>query len=203
MIEQAFKVIERLLFEFSWRRFLSFVLVVLFVFGGFAAFEWYTSYFTISRIQRTATALRSLQEIEKGGLRSQSAEEQTRQQLLLELRRTLYQRHVAVTAGPIELSLSWTAILKFVFGASPWVLVALSAVRAIRKREQNAWYGFGGILLTAGVFGLIGAALPTVGWPWVNLFVYPVGHFVLIIAAFIVLAYKMGKRTERVSPGAA
>ena len=77
---------------------------------------------------------------------------------------------------------------KFLAGGALWWLVALSVLRSVFRKEPSALTGFLGLLVFGAVFGAVGAAIPTFYWPWLNLVMYPLGHFVVIL----LLIYGLG-----------
>jgi hypothetical protein len=56
-----------------------------------------------------------------------------------------------------------------------------------RKKERTAVPGLVGIAMVGFFFGWVGYLLPIIFWPWFNLAIFPIGHFLLFISPFIII----------------
>ena len=179
--------------EFSWKRFRSFVIVILVIMAAFMVFDGYTSFFTMNRLNRGAEVIAKLQSVEQGGKMSpelQSSYETLRHQLTL-----------AVSAKPWAVRLSfpsfdipYSPFFKFLAGLVPFGLLSIIFVGDIFKRKQGAAAGFLGIWIVSVIFGVISLLVPTFWWPWFNLVIVPVCLFCALMIIGLIMSLEQAKK---------
>jgi hypothetical protein len=169
MIDPIIQFFEKLITQFSWRR-LIFILVVIFIsIGVLAWYETYTGHFRFNKIERTTKLLTQLTELsDKIKKENNSKLTNIFEGITNDL--NMYVNH-SVTAFSLH-----PAILKAMASAAPWILMLFGFL--LTPTPKAAIFG---ILVAAIPFTIIGAFLPNFSYPWVNYFLYPVGHFFLIV----------------------
>jgi hypothetical protein len=182
MLEPVFRTVEQLVLEFSWKRVLHVLLILMLALAILGALEWYTSYLQLMRIARSAEILATLQEIQSRGLASQSELDQTYRTLMAELEASTYSRTLSWRVPEAPTIRDFRPLWKFSAGAAPMWLIGLFTSFFIETRRE-AVVTMAAMLLVGLFFGGIGLILPTVAWPWVNLVAYPIGY-VLVLAGF-------------------
>jgi hypothetical protein len=181
--------------EFSWKRFRSFVIVILVIVGAFMLFDGYTSFFTMNRLNRAAEVISKLQSIEQGGKMSPELESSyttLRHQLAMAAASKPWTVRLSVPRFDIPQS----SLLKFTAGMVPFGLFSFVFIGDIFRREQGAAAGFLGVWIIASIFGLITFLIPIVWWPWFNLAAVPVGLFVGFIGFVVVIGIQQTKKQK-------
>ncbi len=147
MINRFFDSFEKLIDEFSWRRLFFFIVLLLTLVSVFWGFENYTGYGRLSRIERVATLLNSMQELQSKHTIEQDANlSAILNSLKRDLRDFSEKRDTSLTIGS-----GW---LKALTGASPWLLFSLLYLPKIRAGDRSDLHGLIGALVVAGFFGL-------------------------------------------------
>jgi hypothetical protein len=163
------------------------VLLAVLVFGtiacGLVGFEAYTAHFRLQRLTATAELIASLQQSEEVGLSNPSLV-RAHESLIKELDYLMPQRSGSIVSTSAPPVVAQETLWKFLAGGALWWLASLYALGAVFRREKSSLTGFVGIIIFGIAFGGIGAALPTVYWPWFNLLLYPLGHVFVVMLAF-------------------
>lgn len=186
MRETIVDAFDKLVSDFSWRRLLSLVLLIAAIVVGVVAFDRYTGYFRLQRLQRGVELLAALDEL---GARPSIMSDSVRARIHYDLLKELEE---AVRAPQLPSPLS-PPILKAIAGAAPWLLLMSAFLIAGRLGSPGAATAAVGVLLFVVVFGAIGMLIPTFVNGWVNYLLYPLLNF--IVGLSIVLWY--GRRTRR------
>ena len=140
----------------------------------FIAFERYTSYFQLSRLEKATQILERLHQIEADEKLSKEEDLQSiHSKLVSELNLTISRRE-------ISFSLDYR-FYKFLAGAAPWIFLSLIYIFGFRKKDADRTVGALAALFFGAVFGAIGLLIPDLFWPWLNFVIYPIGHFFLFI----------------------
>jgi hypothetical protein len=193
MLDSIVVAFEKLFVEFSWRRILHIVLLFATALSLFLLFEWYTSYFQLQRLSKSTEILARLQEIESKGFISNSELKKIHSQAVKELQASQHDRMIQLglraTPGPDFLR----ALFKWAAAASPWWLMALAAWLSLRGKKGGGPQPITAFLIIGLLLGAIGMAIPTFYWPWFNLVIYPVAHFIIIVTLIVFVASKAAK----------
>ena len=182
MLESLFQSIEKLISEFSWLRLLSFFVLFLLIFGSILIFENYTGHFQLSRIEKTAAILQSIQEIHTNQKDQDDAELSVAIAALKKEIRKFTSKQAKITIHSQE----W---LKALTGASLWLLFTLFFLLRLRNRDKSDRSGplicavF--CIFLSVMFGSIGLLLPNFDSQWMNYLLYPIAQFFLVVIVFI------------------
>jgi hypothetical protein len=183
--------------EFSWRRLIAVIVVALLIGLGFILYERYTSGFRLGRLQKQAELLVTLNQLQSGNIRSDPRLGRIYDRLVADADSAAQAKPLSITFFSFPSGLFSHALAKFLAGAAPWALVGLFFIRGILRGDKTAGSAFLGILVFIVLFGVIGAALPTWWWPWFNLWIYPIGHFIIFLAAVVFYAARSTKKRSK------
>lgn len=183
MFDRLFDSFEKLIDEFSWRRlvflFALLLIIVIVVWG----FESYTGYWRLSRIERVATLLNSIQALQSNPAIQQDPNLSA---TLAALKRDIKD----FTERRVEPPIIGSGWLKALAGASLWLLFSLLFFPKIRTGDRSELNGLIGAWVFAAIFGAIGAWLPDFAYPWINYVGYPIVSFATVIVAVMWLQSK-------------
>lgn len=178
MFDRLFDSFEKLIDEFSWRRlvflFALLLMIVIVVWG----FESYTGYGRLSRIERVATLLNSIQSLQSNPTIQQDPNLSA---TLAALKRDLKD----FTERRVEAPIIGNGWLKALAGAGPWLLFSLLFFPKIRTGDRSELNGLIGAWVFAGIFGAIGAWLPDFTYSWMNYVGYPISSFAVVMAGIM------------------
>jgi hypothetical protein len=186
MLEPAFQTLEKLFLEFSWRRLILVIFVIALATGVFIGLEKYTAYFQLARLEKATRILERLHQLKAD---ANLANEEDLQNIHSKLVSDL---NVAISDSRFSLPIDYR-LWKFLTAALPWLLFSLIYFARMRKEKQGTTAGVVAAILFGIVFGGLGLLIPEVLWPWLNLVIYPLGHFSLIMLAFMAA----GKEEQR------
>jgi hypothetical protein len=181
MLEPIFATFEKLVVDFSWRRALHVILVV--VLGSYVIYlyGWYTGYFDLNRIQKSTQILAQLQDIESKLPESSPDIRRTHQVLAEELRNLTYPRRLTWPIFHVTTMTTDQRALAFLFGIVPWSLVCWFGIKNARRTRKTSDLIAAFILFSVALFfGWLGSILPASLWPWLTLAGYPVLQFILL-----------------------
>ncbi|MBI5117446.1 hypothetical protein HZA56_13295 [Candidatus Poribacteria bacterium] len=185
MFDRLFESFEKLISEFSWRRLVFSIALLLIIVVVLWGFESYTGYGRLSRIERAAALLNSIQALQSNPTIQQDANLSATLGALKHDLRNFTERRVEV----LTLGVEW---LKALAGAAPWLLFSLLYLPAIRAGNRSDLHGLIGALILAALFGAIGAWLPDFAYSWINYAGYPIASFAAVIV--IVMWWQSRKR---------
>ncbi len=189
MLQPVFSAFEKLILEFSWRR-VVYVFTIVVVAGGLLGFgEWYTTFFRLNRLSKTAAILETLSNVSHEP--SDTIVAALKDRLVAELETTMYPRRIGLPLPTPQLGLGWSWA-KFVAGASPWLLLAFVGFRG----KQNDAGTVAAIVFVLGIgalFGWIGTLIPTIYSRWINLLLYPLLQLILILTIGIYVALRASR----------
>ncbi|SRR5712692_3742752 len=191
MVESFYKTFEEFVVEFSPRRFAAAILLAIIGLGCLAIFEWYTSYFTLGRLERATALLERLATLKSNDQVATDEKLQAiRSDITIQLRKL-------VEPAPRSVFSRRIAIWKFAAGFTPWLLFALAYLRNVRTDRSN-WNPLMGALFMGAVFGFAGLLIPSAWVTWASLISYSVGHFLLVFLA--VSVWQARKLARAVKP---
>ena len=183
MLKPLFDFLEKLVNEFSWRRLVFFVCLLVVVGGGVWIFESYTGYFRLARIEKEIALLAKMRDL--------SSDEIIRRDEGLQI---IYDNaRLDLKEFGIDRSVVNPTILKALTGAGPWLLFSLAFVSGTLRGDKTARNGLIGALIVALLVGGLGMFLPNFAWPVVNYLIIPLGSFFI----FMVIAVLWQQRKKR------
>lgn len=191
MLEPVFTALEKLVTEFSWKRFLYVSLIAMLAVVFFSSFEWYTAYFRLARLEKSVAILETLQELETNGIANNPKLSRVYGALSTELQETVYPRRLGSPDIQSRRVPRNAPLLKFLAGGALWWLIALFVPLSLADSPRSEkWTGFFGLLAFGAVFGGVGLLIPNIFWPWINLVVYPVGHILGLLFLVTLFAFR-------------
>lgn len=188
MLEPIVSFFDKLIENFSWRR-LLFLLAVLVV-GLLAlwAYESYTSTFRLARIEKQAVLLERVATV--AGLpsvRSSPALNQAAANLQNQLLSTTRSDDSSYELLP------WGK--KVLSAAAAWMIFALFILLLPETYGSSSkGSAFMGMVVVAAPFVALAAAIPTFEASWINYLGYPVGHIVLLVVLILWLQRHLRRR---------
>lgn len=181
-INPIFDFFNKLIDEFTWKRFILTMCIPCLFFLCIIAYENYTGTFRLNKIEKI---LNLIQQAEK-------------------LSPTIFQEgKPSITnafktiSSEIEMFAKGTGtafsihpnILKGLAAFTPWLFLLL-VFHLLGSEDIHRITG--GLLIFAIIFSVIGAFLPSFQLSWINYLVYPIGHVVLIFTT--IMTYQKYKR---------
>jgi hypothetical protein len=164
-------LIERLIYNFTWRRLFTFLLFFSMLFAGAFAYEKYTNQLKLARIEKSINLLNAIHELDVKGISQSPDLAKIRDDLVSQLAETVIPTPTVVAIPAWSPAPSWK--WKSLCASLPWlVLLIWQGKRYISsmagpnasQAAKNVWATiFGGV-----VFAPMGAAIPTVWWPWLT-----------------------------------
>ena len=183
----------------TWKRALVIGLLIVFAVVGLLVFERYTNSFRLNRLQKAADVLAVLNEIEADTLDSSPAVERLHNEIAAELAEALRTDPPSLAlptiSGAAPRHAAW---LKLLFGAMPWLLLALVSLPSALRGSEAGLGGVIAFLFVGGFFGVLGLLIPAWFWPWLNLVVYPLVHPLLLVALLVIVGMKQTPPTPTI-----
>lgn len=174
MLDSLFRILEALVVQFSWRRFVAAAVLVGALLLLIFAFDWYTGYFTHSRIERSVGILDQLTRLNEQVKASGDPS-------LSDLHASLISQLAASSQprGSFNIDLSGPA--RFFGGGVLWFLFSLVYVSDLRK-DSSKVSSLVGVVFFGVVFGLLAQLLPDSWATLGGLAIYSVGNFFGLVA---------------------
>ena len=183
MLDPLFAFLEKFIVDFTWKRLVIFLMILLLTAGAFYSYERFTDSFQLSRIERATILLREL-----AALRPSVQNDSTLAPVYLMIQKQLV---AVLQSSPTPFSMP-PIVLKGLAGAAPWMIVSLLFLVAVIRGTSDPNTLFGGVMFMI-IFGLIGMLIPDSLGPNIVYLVYPIGHFFLI-AVVLVLWQRFKKK---------
>ena len=174
MFGPLIEFLERLTTKFTWAR-LGVLIGTLTTIGiCLWVYESYTAHFRLERLEHEAGLLERVAaaaaDSGKVGVPGLAA---ARDRLVAEVNEVIGQRSSGLAMSkPLRKALA---------AAAPWVLMTLLMTMASGKTLQTSLYL--GVAVLALPFIVLGASLPDFNPSWINYVAYPIGHWVVVVAA--------------------
>jgi hypothetical protein len=195
LLEQLLRYLE----DLTARRFFTLLIVMSLLIGAALFYERYTANFALARLEKASLLLK---ELESSKYEASSSKElaEMHHEMSLQLHALLVkEREKAQTAEvksefPIpEHVLFW----KMLAGGAIWLILGIAMLLFSPGKDAKLSGSFGFLILAAS-FALLGGLLPTIYWPWFNLFIYPLlSAGLIILPAILIPAFKKVRDTSR------
>lgn len=182
------KVIESffaLFSEFTWRRFLAFLIFVGLLFLGFLVYERYTASFQLSRLQKSAELIITIHNMEMSITNGSTAIQKAGHSLAEQSIQAVEAKPLSLDILPTTLRFSTDYLWKFLAGCAAWIALSISRMPRIVRGDKASKATATGFLFFGILAGLIGLAIPTFWWPWFHLVIYPL----CILAFFYIVIF--------------
>lgn len=176
MLQPLFDFVEKFATDFSWKRLVIFISLVLIVGAIFFLYEAQTATNQLSKYERTVVILEKLESLN----RNNNEENEVIKNIysgLTDITEPSMSPGNFTTSIPVE-------IKQALLGASPWLLFCLFFIPSYFKGNKDAPSIIGGTLLLAFFMGLGGYFIPTHWSPWIAFGIYPFGVNLLIFLLF-------------------
>lgn len=174
--------LEALFTRFTWRRFLTLLLISAGTAGSLIFFEIYTNSMELSRLQKAATVLNTLRQIDSTQYRSDTSLAAVRTAIGQDLRSALDRRRSARQQLATRLAyIRRSGVAPFLAGGLVWWLLALAGVR--RLKQRRAFKTFLLLIAIGALTGLVGILLPFQRLWFTYWLVYPVSNVLILILA--------------------
>lgn len=183
--------------EFSWKRLLAIVIVAILVAVGFILYERYTSGFRLGRLQKQAELLVTLNQLQTANIHSDPRLGKIYDRLAADADDAAQTKPLTISFLALPSGMFNHVIAKFLAGAAPWAFIGLFFIPGILRGDKGSASALLGVTVFIVLFGAIGAVLPNIWWPWFNLWIYPIGHFFLLVILVVVFAVRSGKKQKQ------
>ncbi|MFW2437794.1 MAG: hypothetical protein ACN4GR_00315 [Arenicellales bacterium] len=162
-----------------------FLFIVISLSLTIGAFEYYTGYFKIKRLQSEIVLVKSANDL----VTSPSSDKEiakAEERLKKKIVRLVNQGSLASPLSP--------EVVRFFAAFLPWLLFSLMFLSGLPAGDKSSVSGLLGAILFGVVFSSAGLLLPST-WPPIILYIgYPVAHFVIIIGSVLVWGKLKGKK---------
>ena len=183
MVESIFTSVSNLFENFTIKRFLALCCAFAIIIFAVLLYEKYTNNFKLNRLQKSAEILKTLQDVNQNNIESNKE--------LLVVYKNIEKElsELSDPSNPAHLNYSPenAGFKKFIAAFFPWLLSMLATYPQFKNKERTAVPGLIGIAIIGLFFGWVGYLLPIIFWPWFNLVIFPVGHFLLFVSPFIII----------------
>lgn len=188
MFDNVFKFFEKLVLDFTWTRFTFLLSALLLVVAGVAVFEFYTGHFRLTRLEREAHILEQLAEVAKkvDAIPMNDPGRAALDRMLQHLDQEIAQPQL--TLGTIP-----TVSLKVLYGALPWLVLALLILLTSSTGRGAAMLG---IAVIAIPLVILGVNLPTFQPEWINNYGYPWGSMLSVIGIILYMQFMRRRRAS-------
>ncbi|WP_167631983.1 hypothetical protein [Mariprofundus ferrooxydans] len=177
MFQPFFDFVEKFATDFSWKRLVILVSLVILAGTVFFLYEAQTATYQLSKYERAVTVLEKLESL------SPNSDEEK------EVINNIYTGLTGITessSNPATFSAHIPIELKqALLGASPWLLFCLFFVPGYFKGNEEAPSIVGGTLALAFIMGLGGYFIPVEWSSWIAFGLYPFGVNLLILILLI------------------
>ena len=187
MIDQLIKAFETLIVEFTWRRFA--VIAFLFVtgFAALVAFDWYTGFFSIGRLEKAEALMEKLVAVGPAVAASpDKGLQDVHNAIVAQLKVALASRQATFFSA--------VGLSKFGAGVALWLLFALALLPGA-KRDPSNWNGVIGSLFIGVFFGSVGQFIPDSWARWPILVSFAIGNF--LVTVVIILAWQARQNARK------
>ena len=195
-VDSVFQAFEKLVIEFSFRRFVHVALLVIVAGTSLVLVERHTHFFAWQKMKKESEILLQLQQVENAGGCKNEALKKAHELLSQQLTDSLVESPLQLTMSKSTKDRVSFALLKWATATAPWLFLALLASFAASKTggrfQAFAMASFIGCLI-----GALGMTIPTFYWPWFNLVIYPVGHFFVILGLVMLVGIRAALKDRR------
>lgn len=195
MLEPVVGFFDKLIDQFTWRRFLALAILLLAGAAGLVGYETYTQHFKLGRIERQVAVLERIAVV---SARPEVASSPPAAAFAAKLQREL------TSSSEFELSQykfpDWAR--KVLAAAAVWSLMGLVLVLASTRYASSASDNYslvGGVAVVALPFIMAAPAMPTD--PTLNYVLYPVATIVLALVVGALLSWFVRRRVVTSRPG--
>jgi hypothetical protein len=187
MLDSLARTLEILITQFTLRRFLALVFLAGFIPLSIVAFDWYTGYLSLGRLERQVDLLERLTAHATPSETNGNAALVEVYERIVEDLRTVSQPRVG-----LNLDLTWSA--RLFGGGLLWFLFSLAFLPDAKKDPSKVSSVVGSVCLGV-VFGLLAQLLPDSWATASGIAIYSVGNFFAIAMLALVM---QSRKTARV-----
>jgi hypothetical protein len=178
---------EKLISEFTWRRMLFVIIILVSGVAGLVLFEWYTASSALTRLEKELKILNQLaKSFQSNGIDVNPLLKDTYDEMAQELNNLAANHPVKFGASPSLNFPEW--FRKVLFTLLPWSLLSILLFLLAEATERGKT--FGGLIIISIPFILISIFIPTN--LVFNQFVYPWGSFALAVGLIFWISKRNG-----------
>ena len=181
MLSPVFEFFEKLIEQFTWKRLLFTLSMLLIISLLFIIYESYTGHFMLSRLHNTVDLL------QKSSTLPGYITEESNKELSNIFKSVAGELDQFSTGSSTAFSLHPT-LLKSLAALSPWLFLTLIFLLVGTENNREALTG---LVILAVPFSIIGGLLPDFSYSWINYLAYPIGH--CAIALLVVMLWQKNK----------
>jgi|tagenome__1003787_1003787.scaffolds.fasta_scaffold20934279_2 hypothetical protein len=182
LLSPAASSLEALFTRFSWRRLAAMLFVLVVTALGFFFFEIYSSNLELSRLNKAATVLNTLRQIDSLQYKSDRTLASVRQTIINDLQSTLAARTNARHSMAATLDrIRSRGVAPFVAAGLIWWVLALAGARRIIGKKPGSARAFIALVVTGLLAGGVGTLFSGSLTPLAFWIVYPGASIVLIV----------------------
>jgi len=183
VLQPVFDWIEKFITDFSWKRLVLLILLILFVTASFMIYESLTSSFQLAKYERTVQLLIEMEKL------SESDDDMVKS-IKDNIAHGLHQATSKVNIGMVFEAPNARRILQALVASSIWIIVILANIPGTLRGEEKSLDLMLGCCVI-GIFVAVGAILIPPTWPrWISVGLYPV----IINVGILTIAYYFGSR---------
>lgn len=183
MLQPFFDFIEKFATDFSWKRLVIVVSLVILSLTVLYLYESQTAMFQLSKYERAVTILKNLESMKLESNQSKEVAENIYKGLSDVTKPSRSSAPLTATI-PLELKQALVA-------ASPWLLLCLFFIPGYFKGNEEVSNILGGSLLIGSIIGFGGYLMPIDWSSWITFGLYPFGSNIIL---FIILAWIGNKK---------
>lgn len=155
--------------ELSARRILGFILLLLFSLIGLMVFEQQTAWFALGRLEHAQKILNEVAAAERAETKPETLALQTK--IKAQVAEIIERPALSVYIQQVLEGSARDLILRFVGGALPWLVLALTGLNDVGKK--GGWSAVAALGLVALLFGAFSVVMPGMGPEWLRYWVLP------------------------------
>jgi hypothetical protein len=181
--------------EFTWKKLFSIFVILVITFTIVTIYEFYTSAFRFSRLQKAADLLSKIEEIDSHGTNTNPELLRAKKALITQAVEAIDTKPITLDFVPSTLKFSLDGVWKFLAGAALWFILALTQIIDINDKKKRP--AFFGMLMIACVTGFCGMFVPSIWWPWFHIFIFPWILLICIVIALLPFGYIANRRAAK------
>ena len=181
--------------EFNLKKFFATVVMTLIALALFSIYEFYTSSFRFSRLQKAADLLHRIDEIELQGTNTSPELQRARKTIVTQAVEAIVTKPFTLEIIPSTLKFSMDGVWKFMAGAALWLFFALFQIGGLTDPKKRST--FFGLVTVAIITGFMGMFVANYWWPWFHIFIFPWVALLCIGVALLPFGYFVTKRAAK------
>lgn len=171
----------------SWRKVITLGCLVIGAIVVLFGYEHYTASFRLSRLQKGADLLASLQKLQNDGTNNTTEFKRAYTALMAQTIEAVEDKPISLKFIPSPFIFSIESLWRFVAGAALWLLLAIGQLPRIKRKEGNA--ALGSLLVLAMACGFVAMFVRPVWWPWFHILILPCLFLSALLTAALPISF--------------